>query len=428
MNWLIREKGYPFSYIVLGFVLHSVAKIFLNITNMQIVYSLVCVVGWFYIIRGFYLMRHELKFQFYGFQKAWVIIYMILCLVMITRGYMIDYKYLWFTTNGFINYHLFNPTYILPYLLPLLLFIPLEEYDFRPLVSASVIISLAVIFSFLFIFRQIVAGSIMASAGVETEGFGLLKYYGQLYINVSIIALCRKYVSNKIWLLNSIALILTLLINAIAARRGTTAIMSAILIFDLYFYIKTLPKRIRLLSSIVFIIGIAVVVWMSLGFKSFRYIKERGFEDNRSYIDKALMDQMTDEQLWFGKGLNGRYYFNLHLENDYLDGYRYISETGYYNLILKGGYVFAWVYILMILYPAYLGMFRSRNLLCRALGFLMFLSLLELFPFGMLTFNLKFLVIWMGVAMNSSPVIRKLDDEEVYEHYFAINNEDSMDN
>lgn len=425
---LIFNKENPFSFLVLGFLIHSIAKIFLSVTGLQIVYSLVCVVGWFYIFRGFYLMRHELRFQLDGFQGWWVKLYIVLCVIMIARGYMIDYKYLWFSTNGFINYHFFNPTYILPYLMPLLLFIPIEEYDFRPLVTASVIISVIVIVSYIFVYKQIIIGSVLMAKGFYTEGFELYKFYGQLYINVAIIALCRRYVTSGVWLLNTIALILTLLINVFAARRGNTAIMSAVLVFDLYFFIKSLSKRYRILSTFGLGVFVAIAVWMSINSPSFRYIQERGLEDNRSYIDKALMDQMTDTQLIFGKGLNGRYYFNLNQSYDYLDGYRYVSETGYYNLILKGGYLLTWVYILMMLYPAYLGLFKSNNLLCRALAFLMVLSLLELFPFGHLMFNLKFMVLWMGIAMNSCEGIREMDNDEIYERYFALDDEDSVDN
>ena len=95
-----------------------------------------------------------------------------------------------------------------------------------------------------------------------------------------------------------------------------------------------------------------------------------------------------------------------------------MSETGYYNLVLKGGYLLAWTYILLLLYPALLGIFKSRNTLCKALGFIILLSLVELYPFGHLTFNLKFLVIWMGIAMLMSPEVRNMDDNEIRDYYF----------
>lgn len=72
-------------------------------------------------------------------------------------------------------------------------------------------------------------------------------------------------------------------------------------------------------------------------------------EDTRSGVDKALLQQMSDIELIFGKGLNGRYYYPLS-NDDYLGGWRYASETGFYTLILKGDilwlhYIFYYSYI-----------------------------------------------------------------------------------
>ena len=66
----------------------------------------------------------------------------------------------------------------------------------------------------------------------------------------------------------------------------------------------------------------------------FNYLlNERGFENNRTLIDESMLQQMTQIELFFGKGLNGRYYLPL-LDDDYLGGWRYGSETGFYNLVL----------------------------------------------------------------------------------------------
>ena len=63
-------------------------------------------------------------------------------------------------------------------------------------------------------------------------------------------------------------------------------------------------------------------------------------------------------------------------------------------------------------------MFRSNNLLCKASGYFIFVSLLELYPFGWLMFDLKFLIIWMGVVICMNPQVRYMNDEQVYELFF----------
>lgn len=420
-SFSICDRKSPFSYVVWGILLHSLGKVFLNITQMQLIYAATCCFGWYYIFRGFYLARHHLSFQLPRKHLRLLFLYLILCIIMIVRGYLIDYPYQWFTTQGLINFHLFNPTYILPYLMPLFLLWPISDYDFRPIVKASVVISIIVIVCFFLFYDKILASSVKQALGTlqSTEDSAeTYRYYGQIYINVSLVALCRKYVSSKVWLINIIALLFTLLINMMAARRGNSATTGALLLFNIYFYIKSLNRYYKVLTTIITVVMVSGAVYLASDFSGFGYLKKRGMQDSRSKVDEALMSQMNDVQLWVGKGLNGRYHFDLHQSYDRFNGWRYVSETGYYNLVLKGGYLLAWTYILLLLYPALLGIFKSRNTLCKALGFIILLSLVELYPFGHLTFNLKFLVIWMGVAMLMSPEVRNMDDNEIRDYYF----------
>ncbi|WPX40456.1 hypothetical protein QET93_013070 [Akkermansia sp. N21116] len=387
---------------------------------MQLIYAAICYLGWCSIFRGFYLARHRLSFQL-PCKHLWLFFsYVILCIIMIVRGYLIDYPYQWFTIQGLINFHFFQPTYILPYLMPLFLLWPISDYDFRPIVKASVLISIIVIIAFFLFYDQILSSSIKQSTETlqswETSAEDY-RYYGQIYSNIALVALCRKYVSSKVWIINIVALLFTLLINMMGARRGNSATIGTLLLFNIYFYIKSVNWRYKIIAMILTAVMASGTVYLASDFSGFDYLKKRGMHDSRSKVDEALTAQMNDVELWVGKGLNGRYYFPL-LENDKLNGWRYGSETGYYNLVLKGGYLLAWTYILLLLYPALLGIFKSRNTLCKALGFIILLSLLELYPFGHLTFNLKFLVIWMGIALLMSPKVRNMNDDEIRNYYF----------
>ena len=135
-------------------------------------------------------------------------------------------------------------------------------------------------------------------------------------------------------------------------------------------------------------------------------------------MDESLLSQMTDLDMIFGKGLNGRYYYPL-LEDDFLNGWRYGTETGFYNIVLKGGYVMAFTYILLLLIPAYKGIFQAHNILCNAGGFFILLSLFELYPFGWLEFSLKFLAIWMMVVLCMNPNVRNMSDLQIKQQFFS---------
>lgn len=421
-RYAVLDKQTPFSYVVWGMLIHVMAYVLVQATQLTMIYAGICVVGWYYILMGFYLERRELFMQLHGKYLMMLMAYIGLCIVMIARGYMIDYPYPWFSNEGMINYHFFAPHYILPYLMPFILLWPVEHYDFRCLVRASVVVSILVILVFVVFYDEILESSLKQSIGqlnksyeAQSENFQPL---GELYFNVAIIVLCRKYVTSKVWLINTAGLVVSLLINLMAARRGNSAIYGALVLFNIYFYIRSLSYRARVFATIATALVVGSAVYVSMSFSGFNYIRKRATIDNRSQVDEALMSQMTEEEEWFGKGLNGRYYFNLYLYNDRYDGWRYLSETGYYNMILKGGYVMTWLYILLLLYPAYVGFFKSRNLLCKAFSFIIFLSLLELYPFGHLLFNLKFMIIWMGLAFNTNSYVREMDDEEIYQYYF----------
>ncbi len=409
----------PWDYIVLGFVFHALGRLVNVITESEILLAVVASIGWLYMIMGFFKISKNI--QLHGFLRFLFILYILACVIMIVRGYMIDYPYQWFTIQGCINYHFFSPTYILPYLMPLVAFIPIKHFHFSSIVRYSVLFACILYILAIVFLPQITNQSLLFLMGFAGEG-GMATAVTQTYIPFAFITLCHKYVSNKVFVLNIFALTACLLIVAIAGRRGMTLILSCLLFFNLYFYFKAV-KGARKIAVIFFgVIGILLFTRIAFNSSSFAYIRERGFEDNRSHVDEALLSQMTDTEKIVGKGLNGRYYYPLRsLEEDYKNGWRYGSETGFYNIVLKGGYLMAFVYILLLGIPALKGMFRSKNLFCKAGGFYILLSLAELYPFGWLAFNMKFLIIWMLVVMLNSNVIRKMTDSQIKAYFFDNN-------
>ena len=406
----------PFGKITTGFFFHLLGQAVVAVTGNQILQALVCTIGWYFIIKGFIRIK-GLHIPFNVFHKTLFITYLLLCIVMIVRGYLIDYNYQWISFQGFINFHFFSPAYILPYIMPLIALIPLRYYDFRPFIKCSIITAYISIIIFVVFFRQISSNAALQAVGLGGEyGFG--SSFAQIYTPVAFAVLCRKYISNKVWLINSIGLFTTLIVFAISARRGATATTVCLFLFNLYFYIKSKKRNTKIIATTVSICIVLGLVSFFISSDKFRFIKERGLEDTRSGVDEALLNQMSDTELFFGKGLNGRYFYPLSNE-DHLNGWRYGSETGFYNIVLKGGYVMAFVYILLLAYPALLGIFRSRNTLCKALGFYIVLSLIELYPFGWLMFNLKFLIIWMGVALCYNPAIRRMSENDIFRLFFA---------
>lgn len=419
MSILFIDRQKPFTSIVAGIALHSLATIFRYISGSEVIYAIICLIGWGYVISGIYKLKLKSKLKVGKGYGSLIIMYMLLCLIMIIRGYLIDYPYPWNSFMGMINFHLFVPTYILAFLMPLVSFIPPSDFDFRCIAKWSIVFSYITVFTLVFFGRDMLIVSAIKVIGGDVDAGGdTYKYYGLIYSNVALVSLCSALVSKKVWRINTIGLLCALLINLICARRGDSAILTMIFILDLVFYTKTKRGLSKFMTKAflgsVLIFGVVLFINAS----AFRYIRERGMNDNRSAVDNALMAQMDPMEKWVGKGLNGRYYFNLHQKNDPYGGWRYLSETGYYYLVLRGGYILTWLYIIIILTPAFNGIFKSKNQLCKALGTIMIISIVQLIPFGHLTFNLSFLIIWSGVRLCMSRQIRLMSNKQITEKYF----------
>lgn len=410
-------ERYRFDFIVLGFTLHAIGGILRTITNNNLPMIILGIIAWYYILKGFWSIKSYLGQN--GFSTGYQLLfrfYLLQCVIMIIRGYLIDYRYQWMSIAGMFNFHFLDRYYLLPYLMPLVCYIPWQYYKFDKFCKyASWIGLISGIFLLLF-FPTIMQASVRAMSGIEIAKIDSGVDF-RFYTAFAFASLLAAYITPKVWLMNLVGLISMLLINMIAARRGSGLISAIILVESLYFWSKFKQQQIGLYAKIIVFIIIGCSIYFVLHSSLFDYLFQRGMEDSRSGVDKALLAQMDTLEQIIGKGLNGRYYYPI-IARDYLQGWRYGSETGFYNIVLKGGYLMAFTYILLLVIPAYKGLFKSENFLCKAGGFFIFLSLFELYPFGWLEFSVKFLVIWMMVVLCMNSDIRSMDDDQIKQQFF----------
>lgn len=406
-----------FECIVIGFVLFAFGEIAKTIIGNYFPQIVFAIFGWYYIIKGFWVIKGPLALNELGsLYNVLLKFYLFLCIIMIIRGYMIEYKYQWISTAGFFNFHFVQKYYILPYLMPLVCFIPWQYYKFDKVVKYATWVAIISIVSFVLLFPSIVSSSIKSMSGNEVTRLETGVDF-RFYTPFAFVSLLVAYITNKTWRINMLGLISIILINLIAARRGSSLISSILFVTALYYWSKCNEKSLGLSAKIIFVILIGGSIYFVLNSSLFEYIFERGMQDSRTGVDIALLNQMSPWELIFGKGLNGRYYYPL-LVNDYLEGWRYGSETGFYFIVLRGGYLMAFTFILLLALPAFKGIFKSNNYLCKAGGFYILLSLLELYPFGWLEFSIKFLIIWMFVPLCISSQVRSMDNEQIREQFF----------
>lgn len=416
MKYKYSLSNQGFSNLVLGIFFIMFGTYARSVTGWDLSLVFCGILAWFYLVKAYKMVDFSWRANYFplGYQLL-MFLYFIVVAVMILRGYTSDNEYQWKSTFSMLRFHLLDTTYILPYLMPIVLFIPYRYYSFDKVVRMSKWLALLTLLSFVVFFPQIVLSSKFSMMKTEVPS-GLVQGTDiVIYGNICFIALCWAYIPKSVWKFNLLGLLVCLLALMIAARRGDSLSYFIVLLYLVIQYFRYHGAFAKLFILLMVLLGVYFVLSSDL----FSFIFERGMEDTRSFVEETMLSQMSDFDMFFGKGLNGRYYCPLR-EHEYLDGWRYGIETGFYNIVLKGGYLMAFLYIILLAIPAYKGYFKSCNQLCKAGGFYIFLSLLELYPFGLLAFDIKFLIIWMMVALCMNPVVRKMSDEDVKRFFFNM--------
>jgi hypothetical protein len=144
----------------------------------------------------------------------------------------------------------------------------------------------------------------------------------------------------------------------------------------------------------------------------FSFILERAEEDTRTGVELYFYNDMHPIDWAIGRGINGKYYCpDIEESSDY----RILIETGYLQIILKGGIIFLSLYLLMAVPALILGIFYSKNLLSKAAGIWILVALLSLYPATVNTFNLNYLLVWISMGICYSSHIRRMTDHIVAE-------------
>ncbi|GHT43576.1 hypothetical protein AGMMS49965_17620 [Bacteroidia bacterium] len=335
---------------------------------------------------------------------------------------------------GFIfNYHylkeyLFSNGYrLLPYLVPLVVFIPVNNPLFLQKLFGCIhkfgVFSLSA-FPFLYFILTSDQGFSEQYIWVFAMGSGL----------TLLTAFCHPKKNVQIAV---IVMLVGLLLATIMARRSIMLSCGFFLLFAL-FLIIFVNKNITLVKKIGFIclaglIGIAgYVAFVSNQDGMFSKITEKAMEDTRSEVFLGFFLDMDDKDIVIGKGLNGTYY-SPGVDEDWVGGrdksnnyrdldYRAYIECGYLQLMLNGGAVYLTLFLLVLLPAIVLGLGFSKNIFSKGCALVIFLWLLDMAPFGLPCFTLRYFIVWFCVALCYSKELRRMSNEQIKELLYPQQN------
>ena len=400
-------------YFWIGFVIYSLSY---TIATSGSVSFIICqslqIFGLLLIVPSVIILI-QWKFD-NNYLKVIGIIYFCWSFIVIIRGFLFDYQ--------FIKEILFDATFgIFLYFAPLILLFPRNLFYYKKAFGVIVILGITYI-----IFNLLFLKDLLYPYGDNTRSQAILEYFSQnLSLPSGLLLMTYMYHSKKRRLLALFVIVLTFLLAIIRARRGLMFMSINILIFSYFIYYYAHKVKI-----IIFLFSLLLILFMYFwGAKIynenrnglFAYITERLDEDTRTEVEEYFYQDMNTQDWIIGKGINGQY-FCPGIDNNNVTGYRQVIETGFLQIILKGGIISLGL-LLFIAIPAIIkGLFYSKNMLSKAAGIWIFLFLIDSYPATLTTFTMNYLLVWISIGICYSNEIRSMSESRIKEIFSTKSN------
>lgn len=387
-----------------GFILYTVSYqltttlIYFNIVQLQALQFL----G---LLMFSYATVNIIKFRIKNsYLKTIYYLYLLWSVSIMARGFLFDISS--------IKESLANPgSGLLIYFVPLFLLFPVNFAYYRKLFQVIFILSL-----FYLLYSLIFIKHVFDPDRQSTLAQGIVENFTMMSFASGFTLLTYVYHS-KFRRLVAFGTMMAMLLFAIYRARRGLILMSVTTLLSVVIVYLIVTKRTAMVIYVVIIMGLLGYFYYSSlynqkNFGIFNFLVERSDEDTRTGVEDAMKDDMSSTEWIIGKGINGEYYCpNI----DALDekGYRNVVETGYLQIILKGG-IGSLVLLLLIFIPAlYRGFTKSKNIFGKACAIWLLLWTAFLYPSIGNTFTMSYIIAWLSVAVCYSPHILNMTDTEI---------------
>lgn len=403
-----RKQQKSITFFWYGFILYTITTVLILIGNkylngaacqaIQMVALVLMIVG------ASDLMRYKFDDEYL---KNTFTIYLFYSLTVVARGQQFDY--------GSLKTMLLDGGFgILPYLAPFIVLFPRNFAIYKKAFTTLLIFGIAFI-----IFDIVYADILLNPDWMDLESQGYVEAFsGYLALPAGFILITFAYHKKKLNIFAFAVLLVAIYFLLYRARRGTVAICLASLAAAGMVYLIYTKRTVIVIIASVFLIAISTTLMSGIkmpGMLSF--IMARKDEDTRSGVEQYMYASMTTKDWIIGKGINGKYFCPtvINLVDQTYD--RPVIETGYLQIILKGG-IISLVLLLLILLPAvYKGFFDSKNILAKGASMFILLWVVSLYPTIGNEFNMKYLLIWICVGICYSKQIRYMPDVVIKNHF-----------
>jgi len=306
---------------------------------------------------------------------------------------------------------LFSPYYFLHYFVPLIILIPANIFFAKK--TFNFFTGLCILFFIVFLtltndlLRTNLSFSEQAVWTLGTGGGFLLLTWGYHNKKRKVIAL--------------LTVLLSLFISTMMARRNIMLTFSNFMIFSLLIVLlsksQSVKSKVYILTFVFILTAIGFSIFLNYQGKMFGKISDHLVENTRDIVFNAFFKDMSIKDWIIGRGFLGEYYCpGAEVGKDT----RFIIESGYLQTILKGGIISLGLFLLIAIPAAYLGIVKSKNILCKASGTIVILWLIDMFPWGMPAINIRYILVWTCIGICYSKAIRNLSESEIRNSYLLL--------
>lgn len=401
------KSNFKFSYfdwMLFGVLLYEFNMLF----DVHSIYSIL-LGGFALIIVFFNAIRLPHQIPFYGFKKPLFFLYLFWNLYVILSS---------FVTTGFSGFSPFNQFGWPSLITPLVVFIGFRHLSLNSIFKFSYVYGILGILITFLNFKEIFSSNIATSGEEYGNYVGIVGMSSVFLFSTSFMFLCFAFITHKYRKIALFSMVISILIVLVAARRGSLFMNLLFLLLAFYLYVFTSKKGTVFIKFIFVLSIVAVGVGTILMYadSTFSLFFTRLDESSRAPVEKAFFDSFKGETLdWiFGRGINGTYYCILF--DDSFVNLRGIIETGYLYIILKGGIISLVFYLYFLLNSAYLGFFKTNNIMTKAMALYLIAHVIYLLPFGLPSFSLEYIIVWVCVAYCQSKVWRRKTDIDIKRH------------
>ncbi len=286
------------------------------------------------------------------------------------------------------------------YLLPFLFFLSYDKYSIKGLLDVFFIgVVLTLPLWLLNVDHLVQSGSL--SYRTETIG-ALLPFFAAFLLLFSCyFTRSKNYIIKLVYVVYFVLMFLN-------ARRNASLSFFLYGIIAYYIYIRFVNHRRLELNIIMTFFSVLIILILfinmdSLQHGSFRFMAERAGEDSRSGVEQLFLYDFSRSPItdWiFGRGIDGTYYQEVRsMDTGDVQTGRAVIETGYLDMILKGG-VFYVVLILMILLPAIYKGVKSKSIVGVSCGLFLFTYLIDMYTAAPVsTLSVRAILFWFCVSI-----------------------------